>query len=218
MTLCNFLIQNLQIFMEKTCQNDTMTNIYQLSYTLVYFWLFKDCMYMSILKTALLAITCAVATSASAYIAYESDRGNETLFSQVQPTDRECVDYSILDEDKYASLKKRGNYCVKFEFRSDGRVTQQGQYAAPPIDPAQAQNNQQVAELNQKVKELEERETARRCQSLRNNLANYNMGGRIYEMDASGNKAYLNDQEIQVRRERTQQAIAQYCTGTASTT
>lgn len=137
-------------------------------------------------------------TNANAITIYKSiGEHGEVKYSQIPPKDAKNVE--------------------AIEFRVDGRVNTPGQYAAPPIDPNQVSQNNQVAELNQKVKELEDRETARRCQSLRNNLANYNIGGRVYEMDDSGNKVYLNDQEIQVRRDRTQQAIAQYCTGTAST-
>lgn len=122
-------------------------------------------------------------------------------------------------EVRYSQIPPRDSKNVEaIQFRGDGRINTPGDYAAAPIDPNQQAQQNQVTELNQKVQELEERENARRCQTLRNNLANYNIGGRIYEMDASGNKVYLNDQEIQARRDRTQQAIAQYCSGTGSIT
>lgn len=121
-------------------------------------------------------------------------------------------------EVKYSQLPPKNAQNVEaIEFRSDGRVNTPGTQAAPPVDPATAQQNQ-VNQLSRQVQELQERENAQRCQTLRNNLANLNIGGRIYEMDASGNRVYLNDQEINSRRTRIQQAISQYCSGTGSST
>lgn len=99
------------------------------------------------------------------------------------------------------------------EFRSDGRTNTVGQMAAPTVDPNVAAQQNQMLALEQQVKELKDKENAQRCQSLRNNLANLNIGGKIYEMDANGNRSYLNDQEINSRRNRTQQAISQFCGG-----
>lgn len=99
------------------------------------------------------------------------------------------------------------------EFRRDGRQNTAGAQAAPTIDPAASAQQNQMTQLEQQVKDLQSRETAQRCQSLRNNLANLNIGGRIYEMDGSGNRVYLNAQEIDARRARTQQAISQFCSG-----
>ena len=45
------------------------------------------------------------------------------------------------------------------------------------------------------------------------NLTNLNVGGRIYEMDANGKRQYLDGREIELKRERVQQAINQYCNG-----
>ncbi|MGI9339100.1 MAG: DUF4124 domain-containing protein, partial [Psychrobacter sp.] len=70
---------------------------------------------------------------------------------------------------------------------------------------------QRVAQLEARIKEQEANANAQRCQSLRNNLTNLNVGGRIYEMDASGNREYLDSREIELKRERVQQAISQYC-------
>lgn len=96
------------------------------------------------------------------------------------------------------------------EFRSDGRTNTAGQMAAQPIDP-NAQQNQQMAQMQQQIDELKKKENAQRCQALRNNLANLNIGGKIYEMDANGNRSFLGEQEIASRRDRTQQAINQFC-------
>lgn len=97
------------------------------------------------------------------------------------------------------------------EFRSDGRTNTAGQMAAPTIDPNVAAQQNQMLALEQQVKELKDKENAQRCQSLRNNLANLNIGGRLYEMDKNGNRVFLNDQEIQSKRDRTQKALNDFC-------
>ena len=96
------------------------------------------------------------------------------------------------------------------EFRSDGRQNTPGQMAAPMADPNTA-DNERVSQLQQQVKDLENREHAQRCQTLRNNLANLNIGGRIYETNAQGERVYLNDQEISARRLRIQQTMNEHC-------
>lgn len=99
-------------------------------------------------------------------------------------------------------------------FRADGRQNTPGEMAAAPIDPNAAGNTAdqtRAAQLEQQIKEMEARENAQRCQTLKNSLANLNMGGRVYEVDANGNRNYLNAQEVETRRTRTQQTIAQFC-------
>ena len=101
------------------------------------------------------------------------------------------------------------------EFRSDGRQSNAGQMAGK-TDPNQSNNaqtaeEQRIAQLEARIKEQDAKENAQRCQSLRNNLTNLNVGGRIYEMDANGKRQYLDGREIELKRERVQQAITQYC-------
>lgn len=103
------------------------------------------------------------------------------------------------------------------EFRSDGRQNDTGQMAGK-TDPNQSNNaqsaeEQRIAQLEARIKDQEAQANAQRCQSLRNNLTNLNVGGRIYEMDADGNRKYLDGREIELKRERVQQAIGQYCSG-----
>lgn len=101
------------------------------------------------------------------------------------------------------------------EFRSDGRQNNAGQMAgktdAAQSNTTQTAEEQRVAQLEARIKEQEAQANAQRCQSLRNNLTNLNVGGRIYEMDASGKRQYLDGREIELKRERVQQAIDQYC-------
>lgn len=104
------------------------------------------------------------------------------------------------------------------EFRSDGRQANAGQMAGKTDvnqnDGTQNAEEQRVAQLEARIKDQEAQANAQRCQSLRNNLTNLNVGGRIYEMDASGKRQYLDGREIELKRERVQQAIGQYCKGT----
>lgn len=117
-------------------------------------------------------------------------------------------------EVRYSQSQPAHN--VKYEvleFRSDGRTNTTGTHVDPVTNAAEDPQQSQIAALNQQIKEMEQRENAQRCQSLRNNLANLNIGGRLYETDASGNRVFLSEQEINSRRERAQKMIAEYCKG-----
>ncbi len=119
-------------------------------------------------------------------------------------------------EVKYSQhAPQNGKNIEVIEFRSDGRQTNAGQMAGKTDasqnnDPQNAEA-QRVAQLEARIKEQETSANAQRCQSLRNNLTNLNVGGRIYEMDDSGKREYLDGREIELKRERVQQAITQYC-------
>lgn len=119
-------------------------------------------------------------------------------------------------EVKYSQHPPQNGTNVEvIEFRSDGRQNNAGQMAGrtstdqntSTLDP----EAQRIAQLEARIKEQEASEIAQRCQSLRNNLTNLNVGGRIYELDDSGQKKYLDSREIELKRERVQQAIGQYC-------
>lgn len=110
---------------------------------------------------------------------------------------------------------QNGKNVEMIEFRSDGRQNTPGQLAgktqANQEDNSQNPEEQRVAQLEARIKNQEAQANAQRCQSLRNNLTNLNVGGRIYEMDASGKRQYLDSREIELKSERVQQAISQYC-------
>ena len=119
-------------------------------------------------------------------------------------------------EVKYSQYPPQNSKNVEvIDFRSDGRQTDTGKLAGQTSTsqntPVQNPEEQRVAELEARIKEQETNENAQRCQSLRSNLTNLNVGGRIYEMDTNGNRKYLESREIEVKRERVQQAIDQYC-------
>ena len=119
-------------------------------------------------------------------------------------------------EVKYSQHQPRDNKNFDLiEFRSDGRQNNAGQMAgktqANQNEPTQSAEDQRVAQLEARIKDQEAQANAQRCQSLRNNLTNLNVGGRIYEMDASGKRQYLDSREIELKSERVQKAISQYC-------
>ncbi len=118
-------------------------------------------------------------------------------------------------EVKYSQYApQNGKNIEVIEFRSDGRQTSTGQLAGKAEanqSAPQSAEEQRVAQLEARIKEQEAQANAQRCQSLRNNLTNLNVGGRIYEMDTNGKRQYLDGREIELKRERVQQAISQYC-------
>ena len=119
-------------------------------------------------------------------------------------------------EVKYSQHQPKDNKKFELiEFRSDGRQNSAGQMAgktqANQNEVPQSAEDQRVAQLEARIKDQEAQANAQRCQSLRNNLTNLNVGGRIYEMDASGKRQYLDSREIELKSERVQKAISQYC-------
>lgn len=139
-------------------------------------------------------------------------------FSANAVTVNVCKTTGAKGETKYTQIVSAANpqSSCKGEvigFRSDGRQDTPGQMAAPTVNPNEIVEDSRAKQLEQQLKEMEAREQAQRCQTLKNSLANLNLGGRVYEMDASGNRVYLNAQEIETRRSRTQQTIAQFCNG-----
>lgn len=124
-------------------------------------------------------------------------------------------------EVKYSQhAPQNGKNVELIEFRSDGRQNNAGQMAGK-TDANQGSNTQtaeeqRVAQLEARIKEQDAQANAQRCQSLRNNLTNLNVGGRIYEMDANGQRQYLDGREIELKRERVQQAINQYCSNAST--
>lgn len=124
-------------------------------------------------------------------------------------------------EVKYSQhAPQNGKNVELIEFRSDGRQNNAGQMAgkteADQGSNTQSAEEQRVAQLEARIKEQDAQANAQRCQSLRNNLTNLNVGGRIYEMDANGKRQYLDGREIELKRERVQQAINQYCNNPAT--
>jgi len=86
-------------------------------------------------------------------------------------------------------------------------TSQAGAPTAAPLSPEQ----QRIAELETQNKLQQQQQDQERCKSLQNNLANLNVGGRVFEMDANGERKYLDSREIELRRDKVAQALKQYC-------
>lgn len=122
----------------------------------------------------------------------------------------------IHGEVKYSQhAPQDGKNIEVIEFRSDGRQNNAGQMAGKTStdqnNSTPSAEDMRVSQLETRIKEQEAQANAQRCQALRNNLTNLNVGGRIYEMDASGKRKYLDNREIELKLERVQQAVKQYC-------
>lgn len=93
-------------------------------------------------------------------------------------------------------------------------------YLGPATQPAGGDNGQpvylnpeqqRIAELEAQNKAQQQEQDKERCKALQNNLSNLNAGGRIYEMDPSGERKYLDGRAIELKRQQAQQAINQFC-------
>ncbi len=105
----------------------------------------------------------------------------------------------------------------KITMRSDGRQDDVGKMAGKTSTEKKPKKKLTPAELQAKaveerIKKQKADEKVRRCQALRNNLTNLNIGGKIYEKK-NGTKHYLSDAEIEKKRQIIKQAIGQYCDG-----
>lgn len=113
----------------------------------------------------------------------------------------------------YTQLPPEGKPYKTIEMRADGRINDPGQMAGQTSaqTPADSTTDARVAELERQVKVQEQARMNQYCQGLKNNLTAFNSGDRVYDTDPQGNRKYLDSSEINSRRERTQQAISQYC-------
>lgn len=106
----------------------------------------------------------------------------------------------------------------EIELRDGGRVASAGQMAGKTsADPTTAADANMTPE-QKRIKELEAQNKAQadqqnkeRCKSLQNNLQNLNAGGRVYEMDNNGERKYLDNREMELRKQKVAEAVQQYC-------
>jgi uncharacterized protein DUF4124 len=87
-----------------------------------------------------------------------------------------------------------------------------------PVTPAQQeqafQKRQQDAaksakEADQKSAEAQMREA--NCRNARARLANFNIGGRISQIDEKGERYYMDDSAIETGKAQAQADVSQYC-------
>lgn len=161
-------------------------------------------LFSSRLKRFLLLSLATVSISSQAITLYKwTDANGTPHFSDVAPTNG-------------VNLK---NVQV-IEMRTDGRVADAGKMAqtsAPaatgvaPSSAAASAGAGTPSPEQARIKELEDQQIKERCKSLQNNLQNLNAGGRVYEMDAQGQRKYLDDREMELRKQKVAEAISQYC-------
>lgn len=132
---------------------------------------------------------------------YRIIEGGNTRYVQLQPTGMNCTPMEVDDN----------NPCKSIVFRNDGRQNTPGQMAPPSVDPNVSAEENRIAELERQMKERDERDKAERCQRLRQNQANLAMGGKLYETQPDGSRTFLSDAQINERRARVEQTIAQHC-------
>ncbi|WP_230659312.1 DUF4124 domain-containing protein [Psychrobacter sp. I-STPA10] len=120
-------------------------------------------------------------------------------------------------EQKYSQTPPQdATDVIVMELRPDGRTVDAGQMSGQTDANAsteQSELEQRNAELEAKLRAKEEQDLAQRCQNLRTNLTNLSTGERVYEKDDQGNRKYLDNREIELRRETVQKALQQYCSG-----
>ncbi len=151
-------------------------------------------MNMKYISACLLALVGLSSAHAATYTVYKTVGAHgEVKYSQQMPKDATKVEV--------------------IEFRTDGRQNTPGNMAPATVDPNATAEQNKLAEMERQMKEMQQKQQAQQCQSLQNSLNNLNMGGRIYEMNAQGERVFLSDADINARRATTQQAIAQYCSG-----
>lgn len=122
---------------------------------------------------------------------YESkDPNGTTHYSQFKPLDRPSV------------LRTERGYMT---------VDSNSTTATAPTQTNLTPEQQRIAELEAQNKAQQQEQDKERCKTLHNNLANLKVGGRIYEMDAKGERKYLDGREIELKRQQAQQAINQFC-------
>ncbi len=140
----------------------------------------------------------------------------------LSPAEALTVYKSIGDfgEVKYSQFPpKEGKGVEVIELRNDGRQVDAGAMAgktdatqkAPPTP-----EEQRIAQLETQMKEQKEKENAQRCQNLRNNLANLNIGGRLYKPDDKGGRQFLSSAEIDQERANMQKLIQEHCSGAST--
>ncbi len=136
--------------------------------------------------------------SATASVTYYKSVGSkgETRFTQFPPNNS-------------------GNY-ETIVMRSDGRTDDAGKLAGKTNKDEGSEQlseaEQQMKVVEDRIKKQKEQDKIRKCQALRNNLTNLNIGGKIYEM-RDGKKQYLDEEQIEQKREAIKQAISEYCDG-----
>lgn len=137
-----------------------------------------------------------------------------TMYKWIQPNG--TPHYSQNPPTNGVNLKK----IQVIELRDGGRLVNPGEMAGKTTADPNAANEANMTPEQKRIKELEAQNKAQqnqqnqeRCKSLQNNLQNLNAGGRVYEMDNNGERKYLDNREMELRKQKVAEAVAQYCKG-----
>ncbi|HYL88936.1 MAG TPA: DUF4124 domain-containing protein [Burkholderiales bacterium] len=90
-----------------------------------------------------------------------------------------------------------------------------GKPPAKPLTPEEAfqkrQKEREEAEQKASAKAAEEKRRQDECARAREQVAQYNIGGRITRVDAQGERYYLDEAQIAQERARAEAVAAQMC-------
>lgn len=79
------------------------------------------------------------------------------------------------------------------------------------IDAQRRRDDAERSKKQDQQKQAAEKQKQDNCATARGNLANYQQGGRIYKMNADGEREYLDDSAIDKGLEEAQKQVDKYC-------
>ena len=123
----------------------------------------------------------------------------------------------------YKSVDAQGH--VTYSDRPNSSGARKADVSVQQADPAEAERlakehqllkaeddqrkKQQASDSRAKAQQEHDKET--RCRVARNNYNNLKDVGRIYKLDADGNRVYLSDSEAEAKRETARQVMTTAC-------
>lgn len=154
---------------------------------------------MTLTRLTALFLTGALLTTTHVHANEIYKIGNK--YTQIRPKGVDGVDYKTLP------IQNNGNLGAARTPVSEIPTT-----TTPAPAPAANSDAERAAAAEKALQEQNAKIMAERCENMRRNLAAYNTGGRIYDTNPStGERIYLNDQEISSKKQRTMDAIAKDC-------
>ena len=123
----------------------------------------------------------------------------------------------------YKSVDAQGH--VTYSDRPNSSGAQKADVSVQQADPAEAERLEKERQLfkaeddqrkkqqdsDSRAKALQEHDKAARCRVARDNYNNLKDVGRIYKLDADGNRVFLSDAEADVQRETARQVMTTAC-------
>ena len=123
----------------------------------------------------------------------------------------------------YRSVDAQGH--VTYSDRPNSSGAQKADVSVQQADPAEAERlakerqllkaeddqrqKQQASDSRAKAQQQHDKET--RCRIARDNYNNLKDVGRIYKLDADGNRVFLSDSEAEAKRETARQVMTTAC-------